>query len=188
MTTLLTPLLAAILAFIAGLAASRFRGRPPLPPGEASDVVDAIKVHLDAQYDRFVDRTTVVVGGLHEEVNNVKEAFDGLRAEFGQLSQTVASVEHRTGMLSGELTRFSVLFERFSTWRPGDDLEYPTQFVRFMNESARDRADMRARLERFQRWGLRILIAAMVVVFVFGALLFFVAARVFYNWFLVGGG
>jgi hypothetical protein len=185
MTPYFLSFVVAILAFAIGWFASLRFGRPPLPSSDAG-LVGAIKVHLDAQYDRFVDRTTVVVGGLHEEVNNVKEAFDGLRAEFGQLSQTVASVEHRTGMLSEELMRFSALFERFSTWRPGDELEYPTQFVRFMNESARDRADMRAKLERFQRWGLRILIAATVVAFVFGALLFFVAARVFYNWFLVG--
>lgn len=174
-------LIALAVGATAGWFASLSWGRPPLPPGEVG-LVTAIKVHLDAQYDRFVDRTTVVVGGLHEEVNNVKEAFDELKAEFVQLSQTVAAVEHRTGILSDELTRFSSLFERFSAWRPGDELEYPTQFVRFMNESAMDRARINQRLDR-QEHRVRL---ALLGIGVGLPPIFFIAARVFYNWFLAG--
>jgi hypothetical protein len=149
---------------------------------------------------RVIDATTALVAVVREEVGETTKAVEtmsehttaiisGLRAD---LTTRRAYIDERLALVEARNEEHAdLLSQLIPSYQPlvvaGRPLrELVTQQAALMEQSIRDRAALHTRLDQFWRWGVRILIAGALLAFVFGTLLFFVAARVFYNWFLVG--
>jgi hypothetical protein len=189
MTAYLLPLVAALLAFAVGWFASLRWGRPPLPPLAPSPV------------DALANNVTTQIGYLHDDVLTLHRAVEtwsehstaaiaalrtDVMARQEEIGVRLAAVEVRTVSLEADVAKLTMAFDHMSTWEPGRDLQHPAQLLRFMNQSSQDRAGIRDLLAKMQKWFVWFAVGAVVYVVVSAPLLFFVAARVFYNWFLVG--
>jgi hypothetical protein len=179
----------AILAFAIGWFASLRFGRPPLALASPTPI------------DALANNVTTQIGYLHDDVLTLHRAVEtwsehstaaigALRTDViarqEELGVRLTAVEVRTVSLEASVAKLTMELDHMSTWEPGKDLQHPAQLLRFMNQSSQDRAGIRDLLAKLQKWFVWFAVGAVVYVVVSAPLLVFVAARVFYNWFLVG--